>query len=313
MARRGIVVLLAAILLLAACARQSQAPEPPEAPAWNAGPRGDCSVPAVGTSVHNLEVDGTKRQFIVDVPDGFAGQRLPVVMVTHGLGGKASSAMAYTGFGDYGERYGFIVVAPQAMGDPARWDFLTGPETEGSDFAFIAALRDHVVDSWCGDDDRVFMTGFSNGSAMTFAAACRPELRFAGYGGVAAAGYMPKRCNGAPPASILYAHGTGDPVIPFGGGNSVLKQVQSAPDVMGRWAEHNECTEVGRGRVTTDVTATIWGHCSEDTRLAFYTIDGGGHQWPGGPAIPGLGRSSGTINVTALMTRFFALNGHASG
>ncbi|TSD68378.1 alpha/beta hydrolase family esterase [Aeromicrobium piscarium] len=306
---RRIIVLLVLCASMVACAREpAPAPPPPPAPTWNAGPEGACEVPETGASAHTLDIDGEKRRFAVDVPDGFNGERLPVVFVTHGRGGEATAAMAYTGFPEYGQQYGFIVVAPQAEGRPALWDFSTGPEVAGSDFAFIAALREHVVESWCGDDEQVFMTGFSNGSAMTFAAACLPSLRFKAFGAVAAPGYVPERCDSAPPASIIYAHGTADPVVPFVGGETVIQWVEPATQVMNAWALHDGCAHVEREQIAEDVQVTRWDVCRDESRLVFYVIDGEGHHWPGGPSLPGLGASTRSINITALMTEFFGLS-----
>lgn len=313
--RRGTpVALVIAVLALAGCsAEPSAAPDPEPAPSPTAAPAGGCQVPERGTSAHTLSVAGDDRRFVVDVPDDFGGQRMPVVYMIHGLGGEATRALAYTAFGAYGQEHGFITVAPQALGEPARWDFGTGPDVDGSDFDFLEQLTDHIVTTWCGQSERQYLTGFSNGSAMTFAAACFGGLDFAAYGSVAAAGYLPERCAEAPPASIIYAHGTADPVVPFEGGDTVLDRVAPAPQTMGQWAAHDGCGPPSEDQVADDVSLLTWEDCSAGARLAFYVIDGGGHHWPGGAVTPSLGRASGSIDITALMVEFFGLSSAAAG
>ncbi|RLV55104.1 hypothetical protein D9V41_13545 [Aeromicrobium phragmitis] len=313
---RRILMAVGLVLVTSGCVEEpSPAPTPSAAPsAESPGHRsGGCRVPATGTSAHTLDIAGAQRQFVIDVPDGFTGERLPVVYFIHGLGGEATSSMAYTGFPEYGEAHGFITVAPQALGSLPRWDFTTGPEVAGSDFDYLRQLTEHVAATWCGDTDRQYLTGFSNGSAMTFAAACFGGVDFAAYGSVAAAGYLPDRCAEAPAASIIYAHGTADPTVPFEGGDTVIQRVAPADQVLQQWAAHNACGSAREEQVAADVRLTAWDGCADDSRIAFYVIDGGGHQWPGGAAAPGLGRASGSINITALMVDFFGLSGAESG
>lgn len=313
---RRILVAVALVTLAAGCAQEpSPAPTPSAAPSpeTTAHRSGDCRVPATGTSAHTLTVAGTERQFVIDVPDGFTGERLPVVYFIHGLGGEATSSMAYTGFPEYGEEHGFITVAPQALGSLPRWDFTTGPEVPGSDFDFIRQLTEHVTATWCGEVGRQYLTGFSNGSAMTFAAACFGGIDFAAYGSVAAAGYLPDRCAGAPPASFIYAHGTADPTVPFEGGDTVIQRVAPADEALQQWAAHDGCAAPREEQVAADVRLTAWDDCADGARIDFYVIEGGGHQWPGGAAAPGLGRSSGSINITALMVDFFGLSDRSAG
>jgi polyhydroxybutyrate depolymerase len=52
--------------------------------------------------------------------------------------------------------------------------------------------------------------------------------------------------------------------------------------------------------------------CPEGRAVELYTIDGGGHTWPGGPeAGRRVGRVSREIDATELIWAFFA--GHAKG
>jgi len=56
-----------------------------------------------------------------------------------------------------------------------------------------------------------------------------------------------------------------------------------------------------------DVDCRRWdvdGGDSAEVRLC--RIDDGGHQWPGGTSIPGLGRNTDTINATEAIWAFFS-------
>ena len=57
-------------------------------------------------------------------------------------------------------------------------------------------------------------------------------------------------CNAAPPAPIIYFHGTADPVVPYEGGKvagsparSITARVTAANQNMADWANHNGCPQ----------------------------------------------------------------------
>ena len=65
-------------------------------------------------------------------------------------------------------------------------------------------------------------------------------------------------------------------------------------------------------RVTdgTRVRRTAFGGCRDSTAVELYTIEGGGHTWPGGPdAARRVGRVSREIDGTERIWAFFAAHG----
>ena len=103
---------------------------------------------------------------------------------------------------------------------------------------------------------------------MTFALACAPKQSFAAFGGVGASFYRPV-CNAAPPAPIIYFHGTADPVVPYEGGRvagsparSITARVTAANQNMADWANHNGAAQ----RRTSATWATPPARCGLDAR-----------------------------------------------
>jgi polyhydroxybutyrate depolymerase len=45
--------------------------------------------------------------------------------------------------------------------------------------------------------------------------------------------------------------------------------------------------------------------CDQNASVVLYTIDGGGHAWPGGWPIPGVGKTSNDIDATEELWTFF--------
>lgn len=260
------------------------------------GPAGDREL--------TIDVGGEPRRYVVHVPSGLEGPA-PLVVTAHGLGSSAREQLAASGFGHLADREGFIVVAPQARGTPAVWNFLQPLRVPTSDAAFLVAMVDDIAGRWCVDPARRYLTGISNGSALTFAAACAGDLGFAAYGGVAGALWS-DRCATAPATSIIYFHGTGDQVVPFDGGRALFAPVAPAMETLQAWADHDGCAPARRIRVSAHVVRHRWAGCGDGAALEFYAIEGGGHTWPGSPIRTGLlGPTTTEISAAELMWEFF--------
>src|SRR2546421_202992 len=66
------------------------------------------------------------------------------------------------------DHHGFSTITPQGRGTIPLWD----TNLNGEDMAFIGALLDSLDRTLCVDDNRVYVTGLSNGAFMTSAVAC---------------------------------------------------------------------------------------------------------------------------------------------
>lgn len=274
-------------------------------------PAADCALKAGGQQTLTLDVDGRERSYVVVVPDSYgSGRPLPMVMVVHGLGGTAEQILAYSRWPEFGRRDGFVVVAPQSASAQRSWDFATAPDQPGSDSRFLVRLAEHADQDPCLAPDRQYLTGLSNGAAMTFAMACFAAHDFAAYGAVAGAGYQADRCDDAPPASFVYFHGTADRIVPIAGGKTPLAPVQPLARTLDAWAAHDGCA--ARPTVTEtapDVELSRWRSCDAGARIDAYVVDGGGHTWPGSTRVPMLGATTSQIDATEIMADFFGLNG----
>lgn len=262
----------------------------------SAGPTTACDPGPSGTRT----VEVGKRSFIMHVPRDLISPA-PVVFNFHGRGSNADEELLYTGMTQESEGGRFILVLPEGIN--GRWDL------RGGDDAYLQKVYDAVP---CKDTSRVYASGMSMGSAMVFYLACQPDRKFAAFGGVALAVYSP-RCAGAPPAPIIYFHGTSDEVVPFSGGpaGGTRYVLAPVPSAMRGWAKHNACADrevADRGK---DVVLTRWSSCSADADIDFYTINGGGHTWPGTDRLIAsatrdtLGRTTRTVDASALMWKFF--------
>jgi polyhydroxybutyrate depolymerase len=126
-------------------------------------------------------------------------------------------------------------------------------------------------------------------------------------------------CNPARPVPMMAYHGTADPVVPYQGGEMpdwLLRQgagVIDAPiyfvgaeDWTSAWAASIGCDATPDALPAQgDARGIRYTGCDDDAEVIFYTIEGGGHTWPGGWPIPAVGKTSSDIDATEEMWQFF--------
>jgi polyhydroxybutyrate depolymerase len=274
------------------------------------------TAPARGDQARTLRVNGVGRSYFVFVPSRYrAGTPVPLVLVFHGAGGRGRRMAAHTGFSRLAEREGFVAVYPDGLG--RRWNDGRGVAEGHDDVWFVRALLDTLGGELSLDSARVYATGISNGAMFSYRLACDLPGVLAAIAPVA--GAMPSAitegCSNVKPVSVLAIQGTADPLLPYQGGTAGSRgSVLSAGESIAFWARADGCgatpaTAPGSDRVRdgTRVELTSYAGCRDGRSVALYTINGGGHTWPGGPAVgPSVGRVSRELDATAVIWEFFA-------
>ena len=66
-------------------------------------------------------------------------------------------------------------------------------------------------------------------------------------------------------------------------------------------------TDADRIAVAADVTRTEYTKCAGNATVVLYTIEGGGHTWPGGGPLPEwfVGPTTHSIDASSVMWEFF--------
>ncbi len=249
------------------------------------------------------------RTYLLHVPPGYDGTtRTPVIVLFHGLGGNSAAVAHSTRMMTLADQAGFILVAPQGLGATSKWDFRSPPTAAPSDLGFADRLVKSIKRNACVDKHRTYAAGFSNGAALTLALACKGTTEFAAYAAVGAP-YFNESCNSAPPASIIYFHGTADKVVPFAGGDTAIGPLPGVISALQGWVTHDACPPRGsRTTVTAHVRHFDWTACRKGAGVDVYEVLRGGHAWPG-QASGSPGRVQGVqtqeVNASELIWRFF--------
>jgi polyhydroxybutyrate depolymerase len=257
---------------------------------------------------------GVKREYILYVPKSYDRTRpMPLVISMHGAANWPSFQMNISQWNKAADEHGFMVVYPAGEGGGPKTWFLRGRGTPSRmpDVIFISALIDKLEASYNIDPARIYANGLSNGGGVTFALSCTLSHRIAAFGAVAAAVTLPLNwCTDSRPAPMMAFHGTGDRFTPYDGAKVWLapNPFPSIPEWTANWARRNRCgpTPV-ESAVASDVTRLEYTDCVDDAAVILYTIEGGGHTWPGGEPAPEwlLGRTSRGVDATSQMWAFF--------
>ncbi|MEV4370174.1 PHB depolymerase family esterase [Nonomuraea sp. NPDC049637] len=269
---------------------------------------------AVLTEVTNFGTNPGGLRMYLYVPDRVAA-RPGVLVAMHGCNGWAPGFHQGTEFASLADRYGFIVIYPQANKSANGlsncfdvWSNEALRHGGGSDPVSIVSMTNYVLQRYNGDPQRVFATGFSSGAMETNnLLATYPDVFKGGapFSGVPYGCLGPAGCGDKTPQQwgdlarnaypgytgprprVMAWHGTADSVLPY---TMLQEEVDQWTDVHG----------LSQTPASTDSPQSGW------TRRVFgsgqveaYTVTGAGHDLPH----PGM---------AAYAIRFFGLDGGSS-
>jgi polyhydroxybutyrate depolymerase len=261
---------------------------------------------------------------LIHVPASYDGRSaVALVIALHGGGGLASGMPRLTGIDVVSDRHGFIAVYPAGLN--RHWKDGRTAELSGSDdVAFIDALIRKLEVDYRIDPKRVYATGISNGAIFSLRLACELGGEIAAVAPVA--GSNPANFKGdcgKSPVSVMMINGTADAFVPYAGGPVAPDflgnrgEVASVGQTISFWVAQDGCrrtprTEAVPDKDPSDDTTTdieMFDGCRGRTSVELYTVDGGGHTWPGGlQYLPEsiIGSTSRDFDASETMWQFFA-------
>jgi polyhydroxybutyrate depolymerase len=186
-----------------------------------------------------------------------------------------------------------------------------GPHSLGWDVTFISDLIDKLEAEYNIDPTRIYADGLSIGGGMAFALSCKLSDRIAAVGAVSAAQLLEwERCGDSRPVPTVAFHGTADRLAPYQGGSSPVSPgvFPSIRDWTARVAGRNQCKgDPSDTRITANVRRLAYTNCAENADVILYIVEGGGHTWPGGTALPKwiVGPTTREISASRVMWEFF--------
>lgn len=240
---------------------------------------------------------GINREYIYYHP-GDAPENCPLVFVCHGYSGSAQGIMDYSEFNALADEFGFAVCYPQGIDDSfgtsfwnVGYDFQNNETVD--DVAYLVHLIEHLGASNSIDPELVFCTGMSNGGDFSYMLACEASSHFRAVAPVA--GMIMQdimdTCNPSEAVSILEIHGTEDNVTYFDGDPNNQDNWGAYPSIPAtinfftdlfdlELQDSFEFENINTGDGST-VSADRYGTLGSCTQVWLYTVNGGGHDWPG--------------------------------
>jgi polyhydroxybutyrate depolymerase len=272
-----------------------------------------------GDYTRSVTMGEQKRSYLLHVPKGYDVKKpTPVVLVLHGAATNGLMTKIYCGLDRKADEASFIVVYPNGTGTGTflTWNAMGQRGFMGNtadDVGFISKLLDDLAEVVNVDRKRVYATGISNGGMMSYRLAAELSDRIAAIAPVAGALAVNKPQTKRP-VSVLHFHGTEDRLVPYK--TSALRAMtlfKGAEDSVLAFAKLNGCKEEAETKEISDgkkdglkVTRKTFAGGKEGTEAILYTIEGGGHVWPGARFdAPFLGKTARSISANDLMWEFF--------
>jgi polyhydroxybutyrate depolymerase len=248
-----------------------------------------------------LRIGGRERNFTIRLPQAAPDDRqVPLALVLHGNHPDAGGRIMreWTTFDKQADTWGLAIAYPD--GYTGCWADGRGVTTaDGAgvdDVAFLRAIIDWSAERYGTLPDRAVVAGASNGAFMAHRLALEASAQVAVLAAVA--GGLPAALRDLQPThavSAMLIHGTADRLAPIDGGysrhrgpNGELRgRTLSLQETAEHWRAIDRCPPgPGETHTTEFSSRTTWEGGVGGTRVAAWTVFGGGHTWPGLPALP---------------------------
>ncbi len=279
----------------------------------NGAPR---QAPADDEQLH-VNIGGVDRMYLLHVPDSLPRTGpVPLVLVFHGGGGHAATMPNFTHFDLLADQQGFLVAYPESLNK--SWSDTRGL-SPADDVGFIRTVIEELQRTHRADPRRTYAAGISNGGFFSNRLACDLSGNFAAIAAVAAT--MPDTlvpaCHPSAPISVLFMHGTKDPLVHIEGGPVLRNRgaaisLAQAAEFWRKWDGASSRPTVENLPIQTDdgtsVRREIYAGGKQGTEVVVYVIEGGGHTWPQGPQyLPAflVGKASHNLDGTQVIWEFF--------
>ena len=245
-----------------------------------------------------IDIGGVARTYLTQFPDS---KPAPLVIALHGNTQTGADMRTRTSWALVANRERFGVIFPDGLNH--AWADLRPdskragrvPPAGTDDVAFIVKLIEKYVADGSADPKRIYVTGLSNGGAMTLTLVCARADLFAAAASVIVnlTDESAAACHPSRPMPVLMMNGTADPRIPYDGGKGdsrfAVDGFWSAPQTLAFWRRVNGC-EARDGTVTDlddrehadqSTVTRIESRCPQGRDVVLYRVNGGGHRMPG--------------------------------
>ena len=240
------------------------------------------------------EFEGLNRRYILHRPKDLKDNS-PLIFILHGFGSSATNIMSYSQMNLIADQNGFLVCYPQGSTLPtgqSHWNANLEMSTV-NDIDFLSELSNQLSITYKTNEENTFVAGMSNGGFMSYTLGCNKSNVFKAIASVTGtmSGKDWKNCYPVNKIPVLQISGTDDTTVPWDGSMSTSYGWGGAPHikkVVEFWGDLNQCDQVEEfdfpdidNSDKSTVSLTKRKGSSDGNEVWFYTVKGGGHDWPG--------------------------------
>jgi polyhydroxybutyrate depolymerase len=241
-------------------------------------------------TTNTLQHDGVTRTYLLHVPPGYsASRRVALVIGLHGYTSSSSAFEGQSGLSVKADAEGFIVAYPDGLAypwtasNPQAWNAGAIYEewTRGTDdVGFIDQMIELIKRYYAVDPARIYVTGHSNGSRMTYRVgyelACKIAAIAPHSGQMVYQSASPARC----PVPVLHLHAVDDNTVLYSGTSSGDLTYPPVDAVLGNWAAMFGCdTKPEVTAVNADYRVKRWSCPQDYPAIELYLTNRGDHHW----------------------------------
>ncbi len=240
------------------------------------------------------EFEGLNRRYILHRPKDLKDNS-PLIFILHGFGSSATNIMSYSQMNLIADQNGFLVCYPQGstlLTGQSHWNANLEMSTV-NDIDFLSELSNQLSITYKTNEENTFVAGMSNGGFMSYTLGCNKSNVFKAIASVTGtmSGKDWKNCSPVNKIPVLQISGTDDTTVPWDGSMSTSYGWGGAPHikkVVEFWGDLNQCDQVEEfdfpdidDSDKSTVSLTKRKGSSDGNEVWFYTVKGGGHDWPG--------------------------------
>ncbi len=238
-------------------------------------------VAKAGIQRYYLDVDGTTRTYLVQLPTGYnPAKTYPVVFFFHSIRGKDTSWVNNRGANTYVDKFQYIAIYAQGA-NGGIWNV-------GGNYPLKPVNEPHFVEAmynWLNknakiDSRRITAIGTSNGAILLHYLAIQTNI-FSAMAPISGSLYTNEMKSSAKPIALLQIHGQLDKTVPYNGGyNKYDYTFLSAESSVKAWAEQNGCNAQPSvsNLLNNKVVAYTYNNCKTGKPAVLYSLPGVPHK-----------------------------------
>ena len=246
------------------------------------------------TKAFTFKFDGLDRSYILHKPKNF-DKNSPLVFMLHGFGSSSMNIMSYSQMNLIADQNGFMVCYPQGSRletGQSHWNANLDMSSV-NDIGFLSSLAKLIQKNYDVNPENTFVSGMSNGGFMSYTLACEKPDVFRAIASITGtmSGRDWQNCKPSFNIPIMQISGTEDKTVPWDGTMSTAYGWGGAPHivkVVDFWAEKNGCNvdeKINFPDLDLSDKSTVSlvkkKGSPKNNQVWFYTVNGGGHDWPG--------------------------------